>query len=135
MKYLHYIAALLLTTATLSAQEVKLKKEVVYVDGVETFSFDKKSMGSELHVYKLNTKEELVNMSEDNNKTESKVDDGKKLTFPQQNTIVQSKNLHGRDWNFLIALLIQEKVMDLKGTINPDNLRRFKGKYDDNVLR
>ena len=131
MKYLNYIAVLFLTSTTLSAQEVKLKKEIVYVADASTFSFAKKGMGNELHLYKLNTKDELFNMVVDNNGTESKVDDSKKIFFPIQNTTIASKNFRGRDYEFLISLLIQEKVIDLKGEINADNLIRFKAKYDD----
>ena len=134
MKYLSYIAALFLTATTLSAQEVKLKKDVVYVGDAATFSFARKSMGNELYVYKLNTKEELVNIIVDNNKTESKVDDSKKIVFTKQNITIASKNFRSRNYEFLIALLIEEKVIDLKGDINLDNLKRFKEKYDENNI-
>lgn len=132
MKYLNYIAVLLLSATALSAQEVKLKKEIIYVGDAPTFSFAKKSMGNELYVYKLNTKEELVNMTVDNNNTESKVDDSKKIVFTKLNTTIASKNFRSRNYEFLIALLIEEKVIDLKGDINLDNLKRFKEKYDEN---
>ncbi|MEO5776141.1 MAG: hypothetical protein ABIQ27_04505 [Flavobacterium sp.] len=132
MKYLCYIAVLLLATTTLCAQEVKLKKEVVFVSDAPTFSFAKKAMGNELHVYKLNTKEELVKMVVDNNNTESKVDDGKKIVFDKQKITIASKNFRSREYEFLISLLLEEKVIDLKGDINLDNLKRFKEKYDDN---
>ncbi|MGC4039532.1 MAG: hypothetical protein QM710_01700 [Flavobacterium sp.] len=130
MKYLMYIAAFILTISNVCAQEVKLKKGIVYVDNAPTFSFDKKAMGNELYVYKLNTTEELVRMVVDNNGTESKVDDSKKIVFSQQNETIQSKNFRSQDWDFLIALLLQEKVVDLKGEINLDNLKRFREKYD-----
>lgn len=133
MKYLYYIAALLFT-ATLSAQEVKLKKEVVYLSDAPTFSFVKKAMGNELYVYKLNTKEELFHMLVDNNATEIKADDGKKIVFDKQKTTIQAKNFRTRKWDFLISLLLEEKVIDLKGDINPDNLNRFKAKYDENNI-
>ena len=132
MKYLNYIAVLLLSVTALSAQEVKLKKEIIYVGDAPTFSFAKKSMGNELYVYKLNTKVELVNMTVDNNNTESKVDDSKKIVFTKLNTTIASKNFRSRNYEFLIALLIEEKVIDLKGDINLDNLKRFKEKYDEN---
>ena len=132
MKYLSYTAALLLTVVTLTAQEIKLKEDLVYSGDKPAFSFSKKSMNNELYVYKLNTKDEVLNMIVDNNNTESKVDDGKKIVFAKQNTTIQSKTFRNRKWDFLIALLIEEKVIDLKGDINPDNLKRFKAKYDDN---
>lgn len=131
MKPLKHIVALLLAASSLSAQEVKLKKEVVYIADTPTFSFAKKAMGNELYVYKHNTQEELLNMVVDNNKTESKVDDFKKINFVKQNTTIASKNFRSRDYEFLIKLLIEEKVIDLKGEINTDNLIRFKAKYDD----
>ena len=134
MKYLNYIAVLLLSATALSAQEVKLKKEIIYVGDAPTFSFAKKSMGNELYVYKLNTKVELVNMTVDNNNTESKVDDSKKIVFTKLNTTIASKNFRSRNYEFLIALLIEEKVIDLKGDINLDNLKRFKAKYDENNI-
>ena len=91
-------------------------------------------MGNELYVYKLNTKVELVNMTVDNNNTESKVDDSKKIVFTKLNTTIASKNFRSRNYEFLIALLIEEKVIDLKGDINLDNLKRFKAKYDENNI-
>jgi hypothetical protein len=122
---------LLLLTTALNAQKVKLKKEVVYIDDVSAFSFEKKSMGNELYVYNLNTKEELLNMTVDNNKTESKADDSKRIVFAKQKTTIQSKNFRGRDYGFLIALLLEEKVINSKGEINANNLIRFKAKFDD----
>ena len=131
MKYLFCLMALLFTASTLNAQKVKLKKEVVYIDDVPTFGYQKKAMGNELYVYSLNTKDELLHIIVDNNKTESKVDDGKRIVFAKQNTTIQSKNFRGRDYEFLLALLLEEKVINLKGEINADNLKRFKSKFDD----
>ena len=132
MKYLSYMAVLFLTATTLTAQEIKLKDDVVYSGDKPTYSFAKKAFNNELYVYKLNTKEELVHLLVDNNGTEIKQDDGKKIVFEQQKVTIQSKNFRIRKWDFLIALLLEEKVIDLKGNINLDNLNRFKAKYDDN---
>nr|WP_294777111.1 hypothetical protein [uncultured Flavobacterium sp.] len=131
MKFIHYIAILLSATTTLSAQEIKLDKNVVYMNNQPTFSFSKKAMGNQLYVYKLNTTEELFNIIVDNNNTESKVDDSKKIVFANQSTTIQSKNFRNQKWDFLIALLFEEKVIDAKGEINSDNLKRFKAKYDE----
>ena len=131
MKYLIYLMTILLTLPT-KAQEIKLKDGIVYSGDTPAFSFVKKSFNNELHVYKLNTKEEIVHLVVDTNGTEIKQDDGKKLIFEQQEVSIQSKNFRTRKWDFLIALLLEEKVIDLKGNINLDNLNRFKAKYDDN---
>jgi hypothetical protein len=134
MKHLICVGMLLLTAATIYAQEVKLKKEVVYVDGTPTFSYAKKSMGGELYVYKLNTKEEVVSMHTESNGTESNVDDSKKIVFAEQKITIQNKNFRSQNWDFLISSLINEKVIDLNGNINLDNLKHFRAKYDENSI-
>ena len=133
MRHLIYLMILLLTVPT-TAQEIKLKDAIVYSGDTPVFSFTKKSMNNELYVYKLNTKEELVHLLIDTNGTEIKQDDGKKLIFEKQKISIKSKNFRTRKWDFLIALLLEEKVIDLKGNINLDNLNRFKAKYDDNDI-
>lgn len=132
MKALVYLLVFFIGVNSIVAQDVKLKKGIVYVDDVPTFSFDKKAMGNELYVYKLNTTEEVLGIIVDNNGTESKVDDSKKIIFNQQKTTIQSKNFRGQSYEFLLSLLLQGKVIDLKGEINPDNLKRFWSKYDQN---
>ena len=134
MKFVNYIALLFLTANSLSAQEVKLKKDIVYVADTPTFSFVKKGLNNELYIYKLNTKEELFHMLVDSYGTETKADDGKKIVFDKQKTTIQTKNFRTRKWDFLISLLLEEKVIDLKGDINLDNLKRFKAKYDENNI-
>ena len=132
MKYIIYVTTLVFFATKITAQEIKLKDAIVYSGDKPAFSFAKKSMNNELYIYKLNTKEELIHLLVDTNGTEIKQDDGKKLIFEQQKVSIQSKNFRTRKWDFLIALLLEEKVIDLKGNINLDNLNRFKAKYDDN---
>ena len=60
MKLVNYIAALLLAATTLSAQEVKLKKDIVYVDNAATYSFVKKAMGNELYIFKLMLRRSII---------------------------------------------------------------------------
>jgi len=134
MKYIIYVTTLVFFATKITAQEIKLKDAIVYSGDTAAFSFAKKFMNNELYVYKLNTKEELVHLLVDTNGTEIKQDDGKKLIFEQQKVSIQSKNFRTRKWDFLIALLLEEKVIDLKGNINLDNLNRFKAKYDDNDI-
>ena len=132
MKYIIYVTTLVFFATKITAQEIKLKDAIVYSGDTPAFSFAKKSMNNELYVYKLNTKEELLHLLVDTNGTEIKQDDGKKLIFEKQKISIKSKNFRTRKWDFLIALLLEEKVIDLNGNINLDNLNRFKAKYDDN---
>jgi hypothetical protein len=89
-------------------------------------------MGNELYIYKLNTQEIVVSFFVDTNNTESKIDDSKKIVFTTPQTTITTKNFRARDFDFLIALLIEEKVIDLQGNIDLNNLRRFKEKYNEN---
>jgi hypothetical protein len=132
MKYIIYVTTLVFFATKITAQEIKLIDAIVYSGDTPAFSFTKKSMNNELYVYKLNTKEELIHLLVDTNGTEIKQDDGKKLIFEKQKISIKSKNFRTRKWDFLIALLLEEKVIDLNGNINLDNLNRFKAKYDDN---
>lgn len=134
MKSICCFVLLLLGITSVSAQKIKLKKDIVYINDAPAFSYEKKSMGNELYVYKLNTKEELLKMIVDNNKTESKVDDSKKITFTGQNTTISSKDFRSRDYEFLLDLLLEAKVINVNGEISSDNLMRFKQKYDDSNI-
>ena len=131
MKNKIFFILTILSTTFFFAQDVKFKKQIVYVDNVAAFSFDKKAMGNEIYIYKLTTHTEFVHMTVDNFGTESKVDDGKNIIFSNQKTTIVSKKFRGKDWDFILSLLLLEKVIDLKGEINNDNLIRFKAKYDD----
>ncbi|WP_333600275.1 hypothetical protein [Flavobacterium sp.] len=137
MKHLMYALTLLLCstlTNAINAQEVKLKETTVLVDDKPAFSFDKKNLNNEFHLYKLNTQEELVVLQQQHIGSEtSAVNDYKKLIFAKQNIVIESKVLRPRNWKFLIQLLLTEKVLDVSGSIDEKNLERFAGKYDEKI--
>ena len=89
-------------------------------------------MGNELKVFKLNTSEVIFTIVVDNNATESKVDDFKKIIFSEQKTVISSKNFRNRNFEFLVDLMLKEKVIDVAGNVEIDNLKRFKEKYNEN---
>lgn len=131
MKPFHYLLILLVSATTLSAQKVDLKKGIVYVDETPAFSFEKKAMGNEIHLYRLNTKDELAYVAVETNNTESKVDDSKKVVFMQQHVTIKSKDFRAKNYETMIQLLLEGKVMDSKGEINAENLKKFQQKFDD----
>lgn len=132
MTICHFVIALFFFTSFLCAQEIKLKKEIVYFNDSPTFSYIKKGMGNELQVFKLNTSEVIFTIVVDNNSTESQVDDFKQIFFSEQKTTISSKNFRNRNYEFLVDLLFKEKVIDLNGKVDTSNLKRFKEKYNDN---
>jgi hypothetical protein len=137
MKNIIYAVALLLSSTiaqTITAQEIKLKDNTVLLGDQAVFSFDKKAMNNEFHLYKLNTQEELVMLQHQHVGADTGAkDDFKKIVFTKQNTIIESKVLQKRNWKFLIQLLLDEKVIDASGTVDLKNLERFVGKYDEKI--
>jgi hypothetical protein len=137
MKNIIHTLTLLFSLAliqTLTAQELKLKDNIVLLDDKPVFSFDKKAMNNEFHVYKLNTKEELFVLQHQHVGTDTGAkDDFKKIIFTKQNTVIESKVLQKRNWKFLIQLLLDEKVIDLSGNVDTKNLERFAGKYNEKI--
>ncbi|WP_162127433.1 hypothetical protein [Flavobacterium phycosphaerae] len=138
MKNIIYVMVLLISstlTQTVKAQELKLKDNVVLLGDKPAFSFDKKAMNNEFHLYKLNTQEELVVLKHQHVGADTGAqDDFKKIIFAKQNIVIESKVLQKRNWKFLIQLLLDEKVLDPStGTVDVKNLERFAGKYDEKI--
>jgi len=135
MKNLMYALALLLTaivTNNVKAQEVKLKSDKIIVDDKPTFDYDKD--GFEFHIYKLNTKDEIVYIQHSNNSTISYLeDDYKKIIFPNNNVNIESALFRARSFKYIVTLLLTEKVLDLEGNIDAEKLQKFATKYNENI--
>ena len=128
------LTLMLLCFITANAQDIKLNDGTVLLNEKAVFSYEKKGMNNQFHFYKLNTKEELVSLIHQHVGTDTGAkDDFKKMVFPMQNTIIESRVLQKRNWKFLIQLLLDEKVLDTSGTIDLRNLERFAGKYDEKI--
>lgn len=130
MKYT-YLLGLLSIFSSSSAQTVKSKKEVIFIDEKPALSYVKKSMGNEIHIFKINTTEEIFSMFTETNGTESKVDDAKKIVFNTENTVVKSVLFRERNWDAMVLMLLQERVIDVNGLINKDALLKFAAKFDE----
>ncbi len=123
-----------LTTLTLVAQDIKLKDNIAYADGTPAYSFEKTGMNGALHLYKLNTKEEILTLEQKHLGFDSgPANNYVSFTFPGQNITLTSKALQHNNWKFLISLLLTEKVLDLRGAVDMKNLQRFQQKYDEKI--
>jgi hypothetical protein len=139
MKKINYLCCLLFlvaVTPTAKAQEVKLKNDTVIIDDKPAFSYDKKSMGNEFYLYKLNTKDEIAYMIANKNETISYLeDDFKKIVFTEANVVVESSALRGRSWKYIVELLLESKVLDIEGNVDAKYLERFVTKYDEKITQ
>ncbi|MGL2966321.1 hypothetical protein [Flavobacterium sp. XGLA_31] len=137
MKNLMHLAVLLTIMAVThhsQAQEIKFKDTTILADGTATYSFEKKGMGSQLLVYKLNTQETIVSLEQlhqgfDRGPAGNYVS----FVFPGQNVTITSKTLQHNNWKFLVSLLMSEKVIDAKGNVDALNLKRFQQKFDEKI--
>ena len=83
MKKLNYLITIFfITILNVNAQEVKFDDDKVLVDKTVRFDFNRKSLGAEFSLYKLNSKDEIIYMALDNNETQKYQDDDyKRLVF------------------------------------------------------
>lgn len=124
-------ACVLFTFNSVQAQKVKLKKDVVYVDGEAAFSYAKKTSGTELVVYTLNTKDELLTVIFYSGNKEIRDDNYYKLVFTNENKLMEYTRPY---WNkSLIVWLLEQNILTIDGKMNPDKIDLFITKYDENI--
>lgn len=134
---IHLVSVMLLTLCSYNgkAQELKLKDGQVLQGETAIFSYDKKVLNNEFHLYRLNTDKTIVDIKQvhKGGGETSAVNDYKTLLFAKQNILIESKILRTRNWKFIIQLLLDEKVIDSNGMVNIPNLESFAGKYDEKI--
>lgn len=117
----------ILFTSALYSQEIDLKKGKVLANNNSVFQFDKRKMGSEMSIFQLNSKEELIYIEINNNNTISYLnDDYIRMVFPKNDVTIESTLLINKNFKEIIELLFMNRVVDIDGTINAENLALFK---------
>lgn len=137
MKKCLFLILVLLSAWGIHAQNVQFKKNTVWVDGKEVFSYKGDMSVSEYHFYKLNTTDEVVYLKYDRNGTfEYDGDNFTRLFFPIQNVRIETKALYfGLDGKPIIKKLFAEGVIRADGTIDEEKLKTFVGKYSDYITK
>lgn len=126
--------SLLLCAWIVTAQEVKLKKGKVLINGVESFDYTVDMLLAETHVYRLGSRDEIVLITFKNNGTrEYKGDDYITVYFTPTNTKLTTGALYyGLRGEVMVKKLITEGVIHGDGSIDPQRLETFIGKYAEN---
>jgi hypothetical protein len=142
MKKTCLLVALLLFTSSLLAQTVELNKKdnTINIDGSAVLKYKKKQLVN-WSLYNLKGEELVYFTTLDNGTPGYAKDDYYAITFIEQNVKVESNDYTNIQtfFNFNKALqkfvtwLVEEKVMNLDGTINEDKLQAFYTKYDQNI--
>jgi len=116
------------------AQDVNLKKEIVIVDGVQKFQYEKRRSATEFSLYSLDKKKEILTIIRNKGGTAGySYDDYVQLIFSDYNVRVESVRLKGYSFKWFIELLLKEKVLNVDGSIDEQKLQTFFTKYDENV--
>lgn len=122
---------MIFTFCSVQAQKVKLKKDIIYVDGEARFSYAKKTHGREFVVYTLNTKDELFTAIFYSGDSENSEGDYYKLVFTNEKKSMEYTRTY---WNkYLITWLIEQDILLVEGTMDPDKIDNFINKYDENI--
>ncbi|WP_239178615.1 hypothetical protein [Tenacibaculum sp. Mcav3-52] len=107
------------------AQKVKMKNNVIFINGKETLRYAKKSHNNEYVIYELHTKNEIINVV-------SNINDGyKKILFVKSKKSLETTLGY---WNkSFIKWLIEQDVMTIDGKLNNDQIDIFIEKYDEKI--
>lgn len=108
-----------------------MKKNIIYLDGTEFLSFEKKSHGSEFVIYELNTKNELFSAIGNLGDFNDDSDDIYKLFFTASEKSMEYSPPY---WNKqLILWLLEQEVLTYEGIIDESKIDVFIKKYDEKL--
>lgn len=116
----------LLVSFTIYSQDIDFKKGKVLANNISVFNYDKRKMGSEISLFKLDTTTEIIYIEINNNNTISLLnDDYVRIVFPKNEVTIESNLLIDRNFKEIIQLLFMNNVVDFEGNINAENLVLF----------
>lgn len=121
--------------STISAQKVKLKKGIVYVDGNEVLKYEKKFQDSELLLFPLHEDDEIIFIKYDDNGTSGygyTSDDFIKIHFIKQNLKLESGS-HAEFWKQIIKWMYANNIFNSNRTLNDEKVAKFVDRYHEEI--
>jgi hypothetical protein len=140
MKIKLLLAAVLFGINFMFSQEVKIKKDKIFVDGNLFLKYEKINVNTH-SVYDLDDNEILFVSFKDNETPQYLDDDFYILNFTTEKIKIESSD-YSRIASFMnskktmqkmIKWLLKDKVINKDGTINSEKLELFFEKYDENI--
>lgn len=131
MKKILIQICLLISPLLINAQDIKLKKEKVLLDGKEILRYDKESWGVyQIHFYPLNSDDEILFIRINDNETPRFFDDDyTEIKFIELKKRIEIKQ--NKSWSGYLEWLIKNKVMNTDGTINAEKVADLIKNYDE----
>ncbi|WP_445455036.1 hypothetical protein [Flavobacterium sp. HNIBRBA15423] len=133
----NYILLLIIMIINITgySQDIDLKKGKVLVNHKSVFNFDKRKMGSEISLFKLDTTTEVIYIEINNNNTISYLDDDfVRVVFPKNDVTIESTLLINKNFKEIIQLLFMNNVIDMDGNINAENLELFRQRQNNRKI-
>jgi hypothetical protein len=115
------------------AQDVKLKKDIVTVDGEQKFQYEKRRSATEFTLYSLDKEKEILTIIRNTANSKSIDDNYVQIIFADYNVRVETIRLKGYSYARFLELLFKEKVLLADGSVDEARLQTFFAKYDENV--
>ncbi len=116
------------------SQEVDFKKDKIIINGKEAFTITKKAFGTEISIFSLEPKSEIIYGLRNDNGTAGYLDDDfLKISFLDFKITIESTMLAKRTWKYIVSMLVESNVIDESNKINEENLRKFEQKYNENI--
>jgi hypothetical protein len=141
MKKILFIISLI-TTFSMSAQKVEIKDDKVLLDGKQILKYEKINI-IQHSFYTLDDNEILLYKDHDNETPRYNEDDFFSLNFLTEKTKVETTDYtrivagigmnSRKNMEKLISWLIKEKVLSTDGVLNPERIKIFFEKYDENI--
>jgi hypothetical protein len=124
---------LLLISCSIYSQNVKLKKDKLILDDKEIMNYEFKNYDLEIHLYKLNSKDEEIFIFYNNNGTrETRDDDYLKIFFTKSKKKLETSQVFD-SWKQRVKFLIENDVIDKDGNVIEDTIDLFISKYNEDL--
>lgn len=116
-----------------NAQDIKLKKEKVLLDGKEILKYERENWGVfQIHFYPLNSDEEILLFKKNDNETKNYLDDDyTEIKFISLNKSLEIKQ--NRTWSGYLEWLIKNKALNTDGSLNEEKVDNLIINYDEKI--
>ncbi len=105
------------------AQNVKLKNDILYINGNECLSYKFQYSKTEITLFELNTDKELIYMNSNGDFT--------KYTFTTLNKSMESRR--GSSWNWILKDFVNQGVIDSNCNLNEIKVTSYIEKFDEKI--
>lgn len=134
MKLKNVFLLLIITVSynIVNAQEVKLKNEFVYIDGIKVFKYEKNAGEGWLSLFEIDNEDEIIFIKENDNGTSGyRDDDYTQYKFLKEDITIEISTYNY--WKNHIKFLYENKCFNLDGKVNQTKVQNTFDKFDENI--